>query len=227
MLSKRYIVPVSGHNFKMPYYCSCCLKATNEKYSVFNSKNAGAVKKTYRVDIPLCEECKNHAFSKTYRDELLLALLLSAIVEAGILMALGLLIEISNAVIYGILAGISVFLIFLFVRKIPALNSPHTSRNNFVEIISFEHTFKLERMGIITKDENGMAFIFSNKEFAKIFKEINGEKAGEIVSIKGDNELEKTDLFSAIEGVHYWIILSILLSACIAVAFVLIVDNFF
>lgn len=226
MANKKYVVPLNSEIYNMPYYCACCLNATNGRFSVSvpRNENIGLVKCT--VDFPLCDECKKHISPKNYNEELWLALLLAAIVEAGILMSFGFFCEIINTAIFGFLAGFFVFLIFLFARRIPALNSPHTSRNSFVEIVHFKNAAKIKSLGIVPQNDNGMAFIFSNKEFARIFKEINGENAGEIITIKGNNELEGTDLFNSLDNASYWVMLSLFISACMAFAFVYIVENF-
>lgn len=189
MLSKNkadleFYVAIPSGNYKVPPFCTCCMKPTDNKEKVVGTivKKGLISKKTQRLIMyfPVCQECLEHRKSLVHKRKIWLCLTLAvSLLSFCFALIIGLQYE------YAFLLNLGIVVIALLAigkgLKVVELDPEHSTHENGVQVAA------------VNPKENLVFFRFSNWCYAKIFAVANDSELKEhpYRNRMGDSQLIK------------------------------------
>lgn len=194
---KKYSVGIFGKRFVIPPFCTCCMKPTENKenvsYSITIPNGNMRTTRTIGIDMPICNECLKH---RNKYIGLLVLICSAAITVAGIIMTLFMLAEVDGFFSFILSSGVAVDVYYLLshLLKTKELGIEHSTRGKSAEIFSFF----MGTSGLHNKmNLPDVTFTFTNWEYAHLFREANGEQAGDIKEKVEVNTAKSTSVLKA------------------------------
>ena len=183
----EYSVTLNEDDFFIPFYCTCCLKPTEETEkleSTFMMKDGFRQRRIVStVAMPLCPECRKHRRA-IKQPSVFLYIVLSCAV--GLFFSYAAYVKYQLPAAGAALAGLIVPFIVLmfhgFHYTIPGLSKEHSSRGKSVRYVHYDNCKESK-------------FTFSNKSYAALFKKANEGFASNIIKTPCYNSAKKSNLF--------------------------------
>ena len=148
---------IPSHSMAWPQICACCLAPSAHTVSTGKSSKLflgiASLKRTLKVSVPYCEPCMRHVVwssgARYLGIVLRVVLVYFATTGLGIAVATGVVVGLDMPpgllsqvifVFFAFIAPVTLTVMFLRreLRKIPRLDSTHSSKGHAVEVVSFD-----------------------------------------------------------------------------------------